>query len=102
MPKTAAELITAAMGAGLTRAQIARMAGCTRMHVWRVQRQKVKNTSQIAKRLISALGRFDMDEQEKGRLQTEVMGEIERIVRKDPLRSKLVLEMIRLAQQISE
>jgi transcriptional regulator with XRE-family HTH domain len=88
------------MASGLSRAQIARMVGCTRMHVWRIQQRKMKTDSKLSKQIAYALRRFDLDEQARSALQAEVMGEIERIVQKDPVRLKLVLQMIRLAQQI--
>lgn len=102
MKKTAAELVAAAIGAGLSRTRIAEIAGCSRMHVWRVQKQKIRNNSRISRLLIGALAEFDQDGQAREKLQAEVMSEIEKIVRKDPSRSKVVLEMLQLAQHISD
>ena len=98
MQKSVVDLIAAAMKARLTRKEIAIEAACTRMQVWRIEKGVTKETSKTAKKLTSALSRFATEGDERERLQQEVMREIERIVQRDPAKSKVVLDMLRLAQ----
>jgi hypothetical protein len=99
--KTAGEIIATVVASGLSRAQIARAIGCSRMHLWRIERGEIGENSRVSKLVKD---NFDSAAQPNGRQQVierEALGAIRAIVRNAPEKSDIVLQMLRLVQLLA-
>jgi hypothetical protein len=87
--KSLPELIDAARAGGHSTKELARIAGCSRMHLWRLYAGKVPESSASGRRLREALDHDDLSP-----LMDSVLVSVRRLVAADPQRAKDVLAML--------
>jgi hypothetical protein len=83
------ELIDAARAEGLSTKELARLAGCSRMHLWRLYSGVVAEDTPAGQRLRAALQQDHLSA-----LMESVMVSVRRLVAADPQRAKDVLTML--------
>ena len=99
--RTASKIIATVVASGLSRAHIARALGCSRMHLWRIERGKIGRNSRISKLIEDRFGSKDQPKAQLQAFEREALAAIRAIIKDDQTKSRTVLQMLRLLQHLA-
>ena len=88
------DLIAASIAAGTRRSELARVAGCSRVHLWRIETGRAKADSRAAIRLREALEAPDA-------LRRELAAAVDACVASNDRRGRLLLQLLHTLRELN-